>query len=578
MATINYTTVPDAFEPWRAELLSLGVTKNYLLLTNTQLVASAAVLGAILHLTILLPYEVESFMYRLLGGLLASWAGYFFFQIVLGFSVLSSASRVLLVSSAFNVGIFVSIGIYRLFFHRLRRFPGPMPAKLTKFFSASLAAKTVQYHKDVARMHDEYGDFIRTGPRELCVVRSSAVPLIYGPTTKCRKATWYTQVDTNYKNCSINMTRDVDDYRRRRRTWDRGFAIKVLQQYVPRITEKTDLFISQIAKQQKAIDATAWSSYLGFDIMGAAGFGKDFGGVAAGQEHPAIKGVHDHMTILGIASHVPWLLNIASHIPGATAGYAPFFNWVASEIQAKQKTWKHGQEPTDIISWLIKAFEEKDPSAPPSTAAMHEDARVVIIAGSETTASTLATMIFYLCKHPATYRKLQAQVDAAMPTLESWSYDQTKTVTFIDDIINESLRLKPALMTGGYRVTPPQGLQVDEQFIPGNTTVFVPTQLIQTDERYWPRGQEFIPERFNSKTSELRTEDAPFMPFTLGMHACPGKNLALMTLRIILSKIAQNFDLTFGPGENGEVFDTQALETFTTTLPPVMVQFNKRER
>lgn len=163
MATINYTTVPDAFEPWRAELLSLGVTKNYLLLTNTQLVASAAVLGAILHLTILLPYEVESFMYRLLGGLLASWAGYFFFQIVLGFSVLSSASRVLLVSSAFNVGIFVSIGIYRLFFHRLRRFPGPIPARLTKFFSASLAAKTVQYHKDVARMHDEYGDFIRTG-------------------------------------------------------------------------------------------------------------------------------------------------------------------------------------------------------------------------------------------------------------------------------------------------------------------------------------------------------------------------------------------------------------------------------
>lgn len=62
------------------------------------------------------------------------------------------------------------------------------------------------------------------------------------------------------------------------------------------------------------------------------------------------------------------------------------------------------------------------------------------------------------------------------------------------------------------------------------------------------------------------------------MHACPGKNLALMSLRIILSKIAQNYDVSFGSGENGDLFDTQALDTFTTTLPPVIVQFTKRAR
>lgn len=124
----------------------------------------------------------------------------------------------------------------------------------------------------------------------------------------------------------------------------------MLQQYIPRITEKADLFISQIEKQQKAIDATAWSSYLSFDIMGEAGFGKDFGGLANGQEHPAIKGVHDHMAILSIASHVPWLLNIASRIPGATAGYAPFFNWCTSQIQAKQKVCP---PPFTLLSFVL---------------------------------------------------------------------------------------------------------------------------------------------------------------------------------------------------------------------------------
>lgn len=45
------------------------------------------------------------------------------------------------------------------------------------------------------------------------------------------------------------------------------------------------------------------------------------------------------------------------------------------------QTWSPDQNPQDIVSWLLKAFREKDLSAPPSAAALDEDARVVIIAG-----------------------------------------------------------------------------------------------------------------------------------------------------------------------------------------------------
>lgn len=77
--------------------------------------------------------------------------------------------------------------------------------------------------------------------------------------------------------------------------------------------------------------------YLSFDIMGEVGFGKDFGGVSSGTEHPAIKGIHSHMEILGIMSHLPWLLNLLSRVPGAAAPYAGFFGWCAAEIKAKQR-------------------------------------------------------------------------------------------------------------------------------------------------------------------------------------------------------------------------------------------------
>lgn len=97
-----------------------------------------------------------------------------------------------------------------------------------------------------------------------------------------------------------------------------------------------------------------------------------------------------------------------------------------------------------------------------------------------------------------------------------WSYEKNKSVTFVDDIINEALRLKPALLTGGYRCTPVQGLQVDEVYIPGDINVFVPTPFTQTDERYYVNAQEFVPERWGERKNEMATGDASLFLFSLG--------------------------------------------------------------
>lgn len=165
------------------------------------------------------------------------------------------------------------------------------------------------------------------------------------------------------------------------------------------------------------------------------------------------------------------------------------------------------------MSWLLKAVIEKDISASPTKASLDEDARVIIVAGSETTATTLASALFFLAKHPSVYQKLQSQVDAAMPTPSDWTYDKAKSITYIDNIIDESLRLKPAVPTGATRVTPKEGIQIDEQFIPGDTNVFVPISLIQTDPRYWKQATEFIPERWGERSAEMGTNGAPYLPF-----------------------------------------------------------------
>ncbi|KAE8160424.1 cytochrome P450 [Aspergillus tamarii] len=470
-------------------------------------------------------------------------------------------SRVTLLATSFNTSLISSISIYRLFFHRLHPFPGPFACKLTRFYSAFLAAKRIQYNVELKKLHEQYGDFVRT-----------ALLLIYGPHTECRKSTWYGHLDVDHTKICMALSRDFNDHRRRRRAWDRAFSIKLiaLSVYEPRVIAQAKKLIAQIeANQGKPLDATTWSMLFAFDIMGDVGFGNDFGNLTTGKAHAAINAVRDHMRFIAVASHLPWLLNMLGKIPGAAAGYQGLFKWCTDQVESKrevtsppyssgladltQQSWNHEKYPRDIVSWILKAFIDNDVSAPPSEPALHDDSRVVVIAGSDTTASALANTIYFLAKHPQVLRKLQTQLDSAMPNgPKSWTYDKTKPITYIDDIIHESLRLRPPVSSGGYRVTSSKGLQIDEVFIPGDVNVFVPPQIIQTDERYYKFSKQFIPERWGEKKVEWGTDKAPYFPFSLGVYGCVGKNLAMLSLRVAISTLAQRYNIKFAPGETGE--------------------------
>jgi cytochrome P450 len=140
---------------------------------------------------------------------------------------------------------------------------------------------------------------------------------------------------------------------------------------------------------------------------------------------------------------------------------------------------------------------------------------------SETTATTLAGALFYLAKCPEKQKKLQQRIDQAIPGgYSQWSYDKIKSVSYIDDFINETLRLRPALLTGGARETPAKGIQIDGEHIPGNTNVIIPVSLIQRDPRWWQQAEDFIPERFGEKRAEMDTDNAPYLPFSLGKWLC----------------------------------------------------------
>lgn len=71
------------------------------------------------------------------------------------------------------------------------------------------------------------------------------------------------------------------------------------------------------------------------------------------------------------------------------------------------------------------------------------------------------------------------------------------------------------------RVTPPQGLQIDEVWIPGDTIVVIPQWVIHRDERYFLRALEFLPERWLAEKGRLIKDERAFFPFQIGEHCTP---------------------------------------------------------
>jgi predicted permease len=72
-----------------------------------------------------------------------------------------AASLTTVATSSYLAGLSISIVIYRVFFHRLRNFPGPFTAKLTKLSHVFRLVKHSDNHFQSYRLHKKYGEIVR---------------------------------------------------------------------------------------------------------------------------------------------------------------------------------------------------------------------------------------------------------------------------------------------------------------------------------------------------------------------------------------------------------------------------------
>ncbi|KAH7073023.1 cytochrome P450 monooxygenase-like protein [Paraphoma chrysanthemicola] len=467
----------------------------------------------------------------------------------------------------------VSIVTYRLFFHPLRHFPGPFGAKITKFWHVKQVFPKIQNHRLLDSLRKEYGDFVRTGPNEISVFSPAGVQAIQGVRSSCTKSAWY---DMSRPIVSLQQVRDKSIHDKRRRIWDHGFAAGSLRVYEDRIMAHASTLLSQLRAQGGNVtSATKWFQLYGFDVMTDIAFGRSFDMTKTGKAHPALELMKKSLEPVGLFSYVPWFFMLLKDIPGLTKDYLKFLAWTGDQVMQRVKMDKEIQE-RDVMSWLVEAYN-KSPQKEGDKLLLQGDARLIIVAGSDTTSSTLTYAAYELATNPETFKALREELSALGKTMSSISLKDLQSCEYLNAVISETLRMHPPVPSGVMRDTPPEGITVGTTFIPGNITVVSPTYAVSRSNGAYELPNEFLPERWTSRPGLVKDKSA-YAPFSLGAYSCIGKQLALMELRIALFMLVTEFDICFAPGDDGSNFLYNDQDHFTIAIADLKLVFIPRKK
>lgn len=224
---------------------------------------------------------------------------------------------------------------------------------------------------------------------------------------------------------------------------------------------------------------------------------------------------------------------------------------------------------------LIEPFKGQKPTGTDLTM-LQGDARLIIVAGSDTTAATLTHVFHYLAKDPSQVEKLRTELTPLLEADGSVSHTKIQNADHLNGCINEALRLNPAVPSAVHRMTPPEGLDVGGTHIPGGMDVFCPQYVISRNEEAYTRAYEFYPERWYSEPDMIKNKTC-FAPFSIGVYGCIGKPLALLEMRTLIAKLVMKYDVAFAPGEDGKALMEDTKDHFTLGLADLNLTFQPRK-
>lgn len=209
----------------------------------------------------------------------------------------------------------------------------------------------------------------------------------------------------------------------------------------------------------------------------------------------------------------------------------------------------------DLLYFLCDA-KDPDTGLPVYTEAdLRGESSLLVIAGSDTTAISLSSLFFYLTGDPERCENLVDEVLTTFPTPEDIVYGpKLLGCTYTRACIDEAMRLTPSGPSEMPREILPGGQEILGEHFPAGIVVGAAPWLDSRNHDVYGDEGSFRPERWIAGSSPDVTEKTVaamrrnFNPFTTGLGACLGKNVAYAEMMITVARTLHRLEVRRAPG------------------------------
>ncbi|GAB4841454.1 hypothetical protein Ancab_039708 [Ancistrocladus abbreviatus] len=200
----------------------------------------------------------------------------------------------------------------------------------------------------------------------------------------------------------------------------------------------------------------------------------------------------------------------------------------------------------DFIDFTLSAIENGSLASEYATDSNIKAAyETLMVAGSSTVPITIIWALSLLLNNEHALKHVQRELDEKVGK-DRWVEEfDIETLSYLQAIINETLRLYPP-GPQGFPHEAREDCCVNGYHIPKGTRLIINMWKLQRDSRVWIEPEKFMPERFLTSDESCNALKYHFQcfPFGLGRRACPGMPLAQKVVHLTMARLLQGFNLS----------------------------------
>ncbi|KAK1753540.1 putative sterigmatocystin biosynthesis P450 monooxygenase stcF [Echria macrotheca] len=407
--------------------------------------------------------------------------------------------------------------IYNFTLHPLAGYPGPLLYRGTNLGKISQQMQGNITNK-LHELHQTYGPVVRVAPWELSYISAQAWKDIY-TAPKGREIiplnTIYGQNEKEFFGALSIMWQDtMAEHTRHRRILSPAFSDKSLREQEP--------------------------------IIGDLTFGEPFGCLENSFMHPWIRFIFTNLKGMMYGQ----IIDTMGSFGAALKMLIP--KSLKTQVQqhaafSREKVNCRRDKVTQRPDFMAHIIEHVGQEGGMTSNELTANAQLLIMAGSETSATLLATTCYFLMKNPPIQAKLQQEIRSAFARESDITFASVSKLPYTLAVLHEAMRIHPPVPAGIHRFTPRGGIVIDGRFVAGGADVVVHQYAAYNSPSNFKDPERFVPERWMGDERYAGDNRDVFNPFSIGPRACIGRGLAYMESRLVLARLVWGFDMELMP-------------------------------